>query len=196
MLFNSYPFLFVFLPVTLVGYQIAGHFHRKAVVAWLGLMSLVFYACWHPAFLVVLLLSVAVNYTIAGLISRNIANQSASRGWLWVGILLNLGALGYFKYFVRILNFASYAAGSSKHWADIVLPLGISFFTFTQIAYLVDLQQGVATLCPLRDFLSASDCRANPPPQGDDAPVPAEPPVSTASERCCRGSFVVHHGPG
>src|ERR1035437_2249658 len=61
--------------------------------------------------LVVLLLSVAVNYTIAGLISRNIANQFASRGWLWVGILLNLGALGYFKYFVRILNFASYAAG-------------------------------------------------------------------------------------
>ena len=153
MLFNSYPFLFVFLPVTLVGYQIAGHFHRKAVVAWLGLMSLVFYACWHPAFLVVLLLSVAVNYTIAGLISRNIANQFASRGWLWVGILLNLGALGYFKYFVRILNFASYAAGSSKHWADIVLPLGISFFTFTQIAYLVDLQQGVATLQDLSSYV-------------------------------------------
>ena len=50
MLFNSYPFILIFLPVALIGYQIAGCFHRKAVVAWLGFVSLAFYAYWRPLF--------------------------------------------------------------------------------------------------------------------------------------------------
>ena len=70
MLFNSYPFLFGFLPLALIGYQIAAHWHRRAVVAWLALISLVFYGYWKPAFLILLCSSVVVNYVAGALISR------------------------------------------------------------------------------------------------------------------------------
>jgi D-alanyl-lipoteichoic acid acyltransferase DltB (MBOAT superfamily) len=145
MLFNSYSFLFVFLPLALLGYQLAGYFHRKAVVAWLGLMSLAFYAYWRPMLVVLLVSSIAVNYLAAVLISREVPGSSRSRLWMWLAIGIDIGALGYFKYLFPFLNFASSAAGSPHRWANVILPLGISFFTFTQIAYLVDLQQGIAT---------------------------------------------------
>ena len=151
MLFNSFPFLFVFLPVVLIGYEIAGRFHRRAVVIWLGLSSLAFYGYWKPAFLALLLCSIAFNYSLAGLISRETPQGARSRIFLWTAIGGNLAALCYFKYLFPMLNFASWAAGSSHHWTDVLLPLGISFFTFTQIAYLVDLQQGIATQ---QDFFS------------------------------------------
>ncbi len=144
MLFNSYAFLFVFLPVALLGYQVAGRIHRKAVVAWLGLMSCAFYAYWHPAFLLVLVSSIAINYTAAALISRQLRNSISTLALLWIAIAANLATLGYFKYFFPLLNFASSITTAHHHWANVALPLGISFFTFTQIAFLVDLQQGVA----------------------------------------------------
>ncbi len=145
MLFNSYPFLFVFLPVTLIGYEIAGRFHRRAVVAWLALASLAFYAYWKPIFLLLLLSSIAFNYLAASLIRRQIPNSISSRAWLWMAIGVNLAALCYFKYLFPLLRYSDHRAGWHHHWANVALPLGISFFTFTQIAYLVDLQQGIAT---------------------------------------------------
>ena len=153
MLFNSYAFLFAFLPIALLGYQVAGHFHRRAVVAWLGFVSLAFYAYWRPPFVLLLLASIAINYTAACLISRTIPNRMSTRVWLWMAILLNLLALGYFKYFFPFLNFASTISGSSRHWSDVILPLGISFFTFTQIAFLVDLQQGSAKQQDLSSYI-------------------------------------------
>jgi D-alanyl-lipoteichoic acid acyltransferase DltB (MBOAT superfamily) len=144
MLFNSYAFLFAFLPLALTGYQIAGRFHRRAVVWWLGFASLAFYAYWRPALLYILISSVAFNYLAAALISGQIRNKVSSRVWLAAAILINLGALGYFKYLFPSLNFLSHAFGSAAHWSDVVLPIGISFFTFTQIAFLVDLYQGIA----------------------------------------------------
>ena len=144
MLFNSYQFILIFLPVALLGYQVAGWFHRSAVVVWLGLVSLAFYAYWRPELLYILVFSIVLNYVAGGLISRQIPNRVSSRAWLIAAIVLDLGALCYFKYLFPSLNFLSGAFGSSKHWADVVLPLGISFFTFTQIAFLVDLHQGLA----------------------------------------------------
>ncbi len=153
MLFNSYAFLFAFLPIALVGYQVAGHFHRRAVVAWLGLVSLAFYAYWRPPLLLLLLASIAMNYLAACLISRRVPNPVPTGVWLWIAILMNLATLGYFKYFFPLLNFVSSEAGSSWHWSGVILPLGISFFTFTQIAYLVDLQQGSATQQDLSSYV-------------------------------------------
>jgi D-alanyl-lipoteichoic acid acyltransferase DltB (MBOAT superfamily) len=153
MLFNSYAFLFAFLPVALLGYEIAGRFHRRAVVAWLGLVSLAFYAYWHPPFVIVLLSSIAINYTAAALISGTIKNPVDSRVWLWAAIAINLGTLGYFKYLFAFLNFAGHLVGSTTHWSNVLLPLGISFFTFTQIAYLVDLQQGTATFQDISSYV-------------------------------------------
>ena len=153
MLFNSYAFLFGFLPLALIGYQIAGHFHRRAVVIWLGFMSLVFYAYWRPAIVFLLLVSIAINYLAAELISRHMPNAVDVRVWLWIAICADLGLLGFFKYLFPFLNFASQVAGSSHHWANVILPLGISFFTFTQIAYLIDLSQGNAIRQDLSSYV-------------------------------------------
>jgi D-alanyl-lipoteichoic acid acyltransferase DltB (MBOAT superfamily) len=153
MLFNSYLFLFAFLPIALIGYQVAGMFHRRAVVAWLGVLSLAFYAYWRPALLYILISSIAVNYLAAALISRRIRNNIRPRVWLTSAILIDLGALAYFKYLFPSLNFMSHAFGSATHWPDVVLPIGISFFTFTQIAFLVDLHQGIAKQQDLSSYV-------------------------------------------
>ena len=145
MLFNSYAFIFGFLPIALIGCQIASRLDRPLVVPWLGLLSLAFYAYWRPAFVLLLLGSITINYFSARLI-RDAANERRSFAYMLVAITLNILVLGYFKYFFPVLNFFHHALGSDMHWADVVLPLGISFFTFTQIAYLVDLQQGTARL--------------------------------------------------
>ncbi len=144
MLFNSYIFLFGFLPTALIGYQIAAHFHRRAVVLWLAFASLAFYGYWNPVYLLLLCASVLFNYVAGALISRRIPNDVDTRILLTAAIAINLGALCYFKYLFPLLNFLAGGLHSVHRWQDVVLPLGISFFTFTQIAYLIDLQQGGA----------------------------------------------------
>ena len=153
MLFNSYPFLFIFLPLTLAGYEVASRFHQRAVVLWLGFMSLVFYGWSQPGLLMILLGSILLNYAAAGLISRKIPNGTAPRVWLTAAIVLNLAVLGYYKYFFPSMNFFSSVFGLSKHWTDVILPLGISFFTFTQIAFLVDLYKKQAEQQDLPSYL-------------------------------------------
>jgi D-alanyl-lipoteichoic acid acyltransferase DltB (MBOAT superfamily) len=142
LLFNSYPFLFGFLPLALIGYQIAAHWHRRAVVIWLGFASLAFYAYWKPAFLIVLVASILFNYAMASLISRRIPNRIPSEAILTLAIAVDLAALCYYKYLFPLLNFFARHAHGSHQFSGVYLPLGISFFTFTQIAYLVDLQEG------------------------------------------------------
>ncbi len=142
MLFNSYEFLFIFLPLTLLGYQLAARWHRQAVVIWLSLASLAFYGYWSPRYLILLCGSILFNYVSGCLISRRIPNRINSGLLLTVAIGINVGALCYYKYLFPTLSFLVAITGRAHGWQNIVLPLGISFFTFTQIAYLVDLQQG------------------------------------------------------
>ena len=144
MLFNSYIFLFAFLPVTLIGYQIAALWHRRAVILWLSVASLAFYGYWRPAYLILLCLSVLFNYTAGCLISRKIRNTLPTQWLLGAAIGVDLIALCYYKYLFPLLNFLGSHQRSPLHFHDVLLPLGISFFTFTQIAYLIDLQQGDA----------------------------------------------------
>ena len=144
MLFNSYSFLFAFLPIALLGYQLCGMVHRKLVIAWLGLASLAFYAYWKPQLVVLLLASISLNYLAGALISRELPNPVPARAWLTLAISADLGLLCYFKYLFPSLNFMAQVVGSPMRWHDVILPLGISFFTFTQIAFLVDLEQGIA----------------------------------------------------
>jgi alginate O-acetyltransferase complex protein AlgI len=141
MLFNSYEFLCVFLPITLLGFQIAARWSRQAVIAWLTLMSLAFYGYWKPAYLLLLCASILFNYLCGSLISRQIPNKVSPKLLLGIAIGVNVAALCYYKYLFPTLNFLAAITGRSHRWHDIVLPLGISFFTFTQIAYLIDLQQ-------------------------------------------------------
>ncbi len=151
MLFNSYRFLFLFLPITMLGYQLLGRFGRRSVMLWLAVTSLVFYAAWNPPFVLLLLLSTLLNYLIARGISSKPPDSSPRQRLLGLGVGLNLLALFYFKYLFKALCLLHAIGLTKSHPGSILLPLGISFFTFTQISYLVDLAQGQAER---QDFLS------------------------------------------
>jgi alginate O-acetyltransferase complex protein AlgI len=152
-LFNSYLFLFAFLPLALAGYEAASRVHGKAVIVWLGLCSLTFYAWWQPSLLVILVGSIAFNFLAAKLIARSIPNPISSRVWLYSAVISNILLLGYYKYFFPTLNGISSLLNLSQHWANVALPLGISFFTITQIAFLIDLYKGSAEQQDLSSYV-------------------------------------------
>jgi alginate O-acetyltransferase complex protein AlgI len=144
MLFNSLKFIFVFLPITMAGFHLLGSRGRRPVIAWLVLCSIIFYAAWNPLFVLFLLGSILVNYAVARAIAAAGETSARRRHLLAFGVALNLLALFYFKYLPKtlLLLHSLHIAAPTSH--SILLPLGISFFTFTQISYLVDLAQGQA----------------------------------------------------
>ncbi len=146
MLFNSHTFLFLFLPVTLVGFALLKRRGEpRAAIAWLTAASFVFYGWWNPVYVALLALTVVVNYTFGRVISDARRNGQATKPLLWLGIVFNLGLLGYYKYLGFFAGIADALAGSGFGIVEVALPLAISFFTFQQIAYLVDAERGLAT---------------------------------------------------
>jgi D-alanyl-lipoteichoic acid acyltransferase DltB (MBOAT superfamily) len=134
MLFNSYEFILVFLPITLCLFFILGKLElHTGAKCWLILASLFFYGWWNPVYLILILFSIAFNFTV-GLYLTN----KRSRILLIFGVATNLTLLGYFKYANFFVDNFNYVADTNFHLETIVLPLAISFFTFQQIAYLVD----------------------------------------------------------
>jgi alginate O-acetyltransferase complex protein AlgI len=144
LLFTSGEFLFVFLPITLLVFFAVARFAGKAAAAtWLALASLVFYGYWRIEHTLLLVFSIAVNYAFGEWILRARQGGLASaRLLLAVAVALNLAALAYFKYADFFLRTAAELSGANIPLLGVVLPLGISFFTFTQIAYLVDVHAG------------------------------------------------------
>jgi len=144
MLFNSFKFIFCFLPITMVGFHVLGRSGRRPVIAWLALCSVIFYAVWNPVFVLFLLGSIVVNYLVSIAITHAPEGSSRRRQILALGVALNLLALFYFKYLYKtlLLLHGLHLPAPAAH--PLLLPLGISFFTFTQISYLVDLAQGQA----------------------------------------------------
>lgn len=147
MLFTTAVFVFAFLPLTLLVYFMLGRRSRRAAAAWLLLASLFFYGWWMPAFTTLLLASIGINFGIGLTLIRAWAEGSAAlaRRWLTAGIGFNLGLLGYFKYAGFFVDNVNALLGT--HWSltGVVLPIGISFYTFTQIAFLVDTYQRKVT---------------------------------------------------
>ncbi|HWQ93953.1 MAG TPA: MBOAT family protein [Gammaproteobacteria bacterium] len=148
MLFNSLAFIFLFLPVTVAVY-FALNRHRLTVAAkaWLVAASLFFYSYWDVAYLPLMLTSILFNFAVGAALSGGLAagrlNSAAARKLvLTFAIAANLGLLGFFKYADFFLGNVNVALGADFALLHIVLPLGISFFTFTQIAYLVDAHAG------------------------------------------------------
>jgi alginate O-acetyltransferase complex protein AlgI len=142
-LFNSFTFIFGFLPITLVGFliirRVAG---LDASFGWLGAASLFFYGWWNPQLVVLLLGSLCANYIIGcGIIG---STSQRARVLFILGVVANLGLLGYFKYTDFFIGTMNDITGASWSLQSIVLPLGISFFTFQQIAWLADLRRGTA----------------------------------------------------
>ncbi len=142
MLFNSYIFLLAFLPLTLLVYHGLRRSNHSAIPAlfWLVIMSLFYYAWWNPVYLLLLGASMLINYQL-GLWLGN-PGRPIKKHLLWVGVAGNLFALGYFKYANFFFDSLSSMTGADHYLAPIVLPLAISFFTFQQIAYLVDSYRG------------------------------------------------------
>ncbi|HYL85993.1 MAG TPA: MBOAT family O-acyltransferase [Candidatus Angelobacter sp.] len=153
MLFNSFPFLFAFLPVVLVGFHLLGRLGRTAALGWLSAASLVFYAYWNKAFLLLLLGSILFNFLCGQAIAASGAREARQRILLWAGVTGNLFLLCYHKYWFPLLNSFGSVAHPPRYFGSVILPLGISFFTLTQIAYLVDLQQGEASVLGFLDHL-------------------------------------------
>lgn len=146
MKFNSYVFLFAFLPVVLSGYFLLGRtrYSRLANI-WLTAASLFFYGYWDWHYLPLLLGSILVNYLISGVILR--LKRKGQLSWervvFWVGIFLNIGLLAYYKYLDFLLDAVNDIAGTSLPLLHLILPLGISFFTITQILALIDCHEDV-----------------------------------------------------
>jgi alginate O-acetyltransferase complex protein AlgI len=140
MLFNSIECIFVFLPSVALGYFVLGKRSPNAAIVWLAAASLAFYAWWDPRYLTLLVGSVVFNY----LIGRRIGAGRYTALWLALGIVTNLCLLGYYKYANFFLDNLALVSGYAFSVDRIILPLGISFFTFTQIAYLVDVWRNEA----------------------------------------------------
>lgn len=143
MLFNSYPFLFLYLPVVLVGYFYSARISQQLAAGWLTLASFFFYGYWNPAYIGLLLGSIVFNYGFGAWIARSDETPGpAAKRRLAVAVTANLLLLGYYKYANFFLGNVGELTGIRLTLEPVLLPLGISFFTFTQIAYLVDTYQG------------------------------------------------------
>ena len=143
MLFNSYAFVFVFLPVTLIVFFLLGKVNRVWAAGWLALASIVFYGYWSVKYIPLLLGSVIFNYLCGRAVSRR-AQTPRARPLLVAAIAADLILLGFYKYADFFVTSLNDIAGTQLPMLTIVLPIGISFFTFTQIAFLVDAYCGIA----------------------------------------------------
>jgi len=145
MLFNSYFFIFIFLPVAVFGFYYLGKHSHNLALSWLAAASLFFYSWWDVRFIGLLLSSIAFNYSVGYLIkARYSLYPGQSKLLLTGGVIANLILLGYFKYANFFIENINSLINTPLSTSDILLPLGISFFTFTQIAFLVDTYQGKA----------------------------------------------------
>jgi alginate O-acetyltransferase complex protein AlgI len=148
-LFSSYEFIFGFLPITLLAFHLARKYLDGRIA--LGIIvasSLFFYGWWNPLYLLLLTGSMVVNYAFA----RRLEKRS-SAALLFTGVTINLAVLGYFKYRNFFLENVSHFTGHNWELEPIFVPLAISFFTFQQIAFLVDVREGRAEV---RDFVNYS----------------------------------------
>lgn len=148
MLFNSYIFVFLFFPICLIGYYVLTHV-KKAVAAkvFLIVMSFWFYGYFNVSYLLIMICSIGGNYLFHRLLSRRPRREA-----MVAAVALNLGVLFYFKYYDFFISTVNTVFGTSAALRHILLPLGISFFTFQQISFVVDTYRGEVRDCPLVDY--------------------------------------------
>lgn len=142
MLFNSFEFVLFFLPTTLVVYfAIIRSGNAKLAQYWLLFASLFFYGWWNPIYLLLIIGSIIFNYLIGRAFNQSI--PAALAKWIFfAGLGINLGLLGYFKYYNFFIGNLNMVLDHPIPIIQVILPLGISFFTFQQVAYLIDSYNG------------------------------------------------------
>ena len=145
MLFNSYQFIFLFLVPTLaIFYALRSSRWSALSVHFLALASFVFYAVWSLKFAALLILSLVINYALGLRIeaSRAVSAQRTANASMLAGVAFNLCVLGFFKYTNFFLQTVNDVAATHFNLLHLILPLGISFYTFQKIAFLVDASRG------------------------------------------------------
>ncbi|MGZ5584938.1 MAG: MBOAT family O-acyltransferase, partial [Usitatibacter sp.] len=145
MLFNSFEFILIFLPAVLVGYFALGRVHRRWAVGWLAAASVAFYGYWNPKYVALLLASVLFNFAAGRAVAR--ARDSSPRiAWRLAAatIAVDVALLAVYKYADFFIGSVNAAFVVNLPVYGLVLPLGISFFTLTQIAFIADVATGKA----------------------------------------------------
>jgi D-alanyl-lipoteichoic acid acyltransferase DltB (MBOAT superfamily) len=138
MLFSSYAFLFQFLPAVALAFVVARRYSPRCGIWALAFASLIFYGAWKPVYLLLLLASIGVNFWLG----LKMEDPLRRRHFGTLGVALNLALLCYFKYTNFLFDSLTTLTGTPLPFVNVILPLGISFFTFQQIAYLVDVMRG------------------------------------------------------
>ncbi len=160
MLFNSYVFVFLFFPICLLGYYGLLHWQKPAAArVFLIAVSFWFYGYFNLSYLLIMVCSIGVNFLFHRLLSREEAREDTGekaaafrRAVMILAVACNLGVLFYFKYFDFFLDTVNRAFGASFALRGILLPLGISFFTFQQISFVADTYRGEVRNCPLDEY--------------------------------------------
>lgn len=166
MLFNSYIFVFVFFPICLLGYYcLLQRGKAETARVFLTAMSLWFYGYFNLSYLLIMICSIAGNYLFHRLLSCQAASSrmgmekegkagrtASRRAMMILAVALNLGVLFYFKYVDFFLDTANRVFGTDFVLRGILLPLGISFFTFQQISFIVDTYRGEVADCSLSEY--------------------------------------------
>ena len=156
MLFNSLEFILLFLPLTLLLWRLAlGWGGLRPALALLVAGSLLFYGWWNPAYLPGLVASILLNFWIGRQILNALAagRKPLATRWLQLGLVFDLAVLGVFKYAYFIADNLAVLGGWHVPFAPLLLPLGISFITFQQLAYLIDCRRGQVRDHGLLDYL-------------------------------------------
>lgn len=156
MLFNSFDF-FIFLPIVFVLYWLVLNKYLKIQNLLLLIASYVFYGWWDWRFLSLILLSTSIDYFVGIQIYKNLENVKKKRIWLWLSMSFNLGLLGFFKYFNFFIDslitaFNSIGYKMEYYSLNIILPVGISFYTFQTMSYSLDISK--RKLEPTKDFIA------------------------------------------
>jgi len=152
MLFNSYFFIFLFLPITLIGYFTFNRFKKeKLAKAWLVFTSLYFYAYFNYWYLLIIIASIFSNYFIGQYFHNKGCTSWKRRLTLILGIIFNLGMIGYYKYYDFFIDNINSIFSTNIPLLKVLLPLGISFFTFQQLSFVIDSYRGKSLKY---DFLS------------------------------------------
>lgn len=151
MLFNSYIFILFFLPITICGYFLLNRFKKyKIAKAFLLIMSLWFYAYFNMTYLPIILVSILFNFWIYKAMKNT--SKTKKKCLLILGLVFNIGMLGYFKYFDFFIQNVNVIFRSSFALRHILLPLGISFFTFQQVSFIIDSYKGEVPEYKILDY--------------------------------------------
>ncbi len=139
MLFNSYIFIFVFFPIVLLGYFGLNHFQKyTAAKIFLIIASLYFYGYFNWWYLLIIVTSVALNYCFSRIMLRDKTSKAVRKVIFITALALNIGSLFYFKYYDFFIGNINSLFQSDFPLLHLLLPLGISFFTFQQLSYVID----------------------------------------------------------